>query len=125
MAPRDHISDSEVSSDDAVSLPDDKNNSGERFELETPLSHRFRASSRKPPRQDKEETKIAVVVPEPTRPWEYQPFERTTTVDAVLEEIKKPGEETWYRIEYEDGMEEDVSIQFLIFSLTQLLFCTA
>lgn len=124
MAQRDHISDSEVSWDDVVSTPDKKHNGGGLFQPGSALSHRFRVPSHKLPRQDNEETKIAVIVPAPTRPWEYQTFEGTTTVDAVLKEIKKPGQEAWYRIEYEDGREEDVSIQFLIFHLIQLPLCT-
>ena len=46
----------------------------------------------------------------PSRPWEYQPFVDDDTVDTVLAEVDEPGGEVLYRIEYEDGRREDVSI---------------
>jgi hypothetical protein len=50
----------------------------------------------------------------PARPWEYQPFHGSTTVDSVLEELEGPGGKLFYKIEYEDGRGEDVSVQFPI-----------
>ena len=49
----------------------------------------------------------------PSRPWEYQPFVDDDTVDTVLAEVDEPGGEVLYRIEYEDGRREDVSIGLL------------
>lgn len=46
-------------------------------------------------------------------PKEYQPYQGDTTVDAILEEIEGPDDERWFRIEYEDGEEDEVSESLL------------
>jgi hypothetical protein len=76
------------------------------------LSHRFRESPPKTSidrkREKNSDDSIAVMVPAPARPWEYQPFRGDTTVDTVLE-TKIMGDKEWYTIEYENGKREFVS----------------
>jgi chromodomain-helicase-DNA-binding protein 4 len=119
MASTDHVSDSEDSPDavDLIQAPKKKKNNAKPSLSRSGLSHRFRASPQMP-RDEKprarnctsEEKTIAVMVQGPSRPWEYQPFLGDKTVDIVLAEVDQPGGEVWYRIEYEDGRREDVSI---------------
>ena len=82
------------------------------------LSHRFRTSPQvatnelpRGRRCTSEDNRIAVMVQGPSRPWEYQPFVEDNTVDTVLAEVDEPGGGVKYRIEYEDGRREDVSIR--------------
>jgi hypothetical protein len=83
------------------------------------LSHRFRESPQKPPEERKREKNsddsIAVMVPAPARPWEYQPYRGDTTVDAVVE-LKIIDDKEWYTIDYEDGKRELVSVLLCYFS---------
>lgn len=118
MALTDYVSDSEDSSDVIDLIPTPKKKDDKEPSLPgSALSHRFRASPQvqrdeQPPAKTSASTqkRIAVMVQGPSRPWEYQPFVADQTVDEVLAEIDKPGGEVWYRIEYEDGRREDVSI---------------
>lgn len=48
----------------------------------------------------------------PSRPWEFVKFPPSNIVEKILGEIKKSGRGDFYRIEYEDGLEEVVSIQY-------------
>jgi hypothetical protein len=77
------------------------------------LSHRFRESPQRPSddrrREKNSDDSIAVMVPAPARPWEYQPFRGDTTVDIILE-VKIMDDKEWYTIEYENGKRELVSI---------------
>ena len=131
MASRDHTSDSEESADplDLINTPQ-KNREKDSSLPASTLSHRFKASPEV--RQDEErlvrnsaskEKKIAVMVQGPSRPWEYQPFVADQTVDEVLAEIDQPGGDVWYRIEYEDGRREDVSIKSLLVVLVICFHC--
>ena len=85
------------------------------------LSHRFRESPQKPPeprkREKNSDDSIAVMVPAPARPWEYQPYRGDTTVDTVIELKIMEGRE-WYTIDYEDGKRELVSILPLLSNQT-------
>jgi hypothetical protein len=125
MAPINHVSDSEEDSD-AVELKQTPRKKEDAREASIPgsaLSHRFREPLQAPtdelPRMrssTSEEKRIAVMVQGPPRPWEYQPFVEENTVDTVLAEIDEPGGKVLYRIEYEDGRREDVSITILYFA---------
>ena len=90
----------------------------------SPLSHRFRKSSSKSIDRTKgrssADAPIAVMVSGPARPWEYQPFNGDTTVDSVLEKIESHDGEDWYRIDYETGKTESVSLFTLRNSTTRL-----
>lgn len=133
MALRDHVSDSEGSDEGLADAISGKNNSGEESQSGSVLSRRFRESPPKIPDQDAQEgtfatgeSRIAVVVPAPSRPWEYLPFRGATTVDTVLEELERPGEDSWYKIEYEDGREENVSVKIYLTRLAlSLLYLEA
>jgi chromodomain-helicase-DNA-binding protein 4 len=120
MGLRDHVSDSESSEDDLFHTSNEKTMSRERSLLRTVLFQRVPDQPEELSRPNQGRSKIAVVVPAPSRPWEYQPYHGATTVDKVLEEIKKPGGQIWYKIEYEDGRREDVSMQRPILPLS---FC--
>jgi chromodomain-helicase-DNA-binding protein 4 len=114
------VSDSEGSEVHLLRTPNGMDESGEISQPQSVLSHRFRESPSKPPNRGNQETvstqedTIAVMVSGPARPWEYQPFHGSTTVDSVLEELEGPGGKLFYKIEYEDGRREDVSVQLPI-----------
>jgi len=116
MASNDHVSDSESSEADAIRTPSKKTEFRESSPPQSVLSHRFRESSQKPSNHHTQEQDsmaedtIAVVVSAPERPWEYQPFREDATVDTVLQELEGPRGELWYKIGYEDGRVEDVSL---------------
>lgn len=75
--------------------PEDSEDSGEAFEQEA--------------QQQKSGAKnVSVLIDGPARPWEYQPYQGDTTVDTILEEIEGSDDERWFRIEYEDGEEDQV-----------------
>jgi chromodomain-helicase-DNA-binding protein 4 len=111
MSLRDHVSDSESSEVDLFHAPNEMTKSRERSLLRTGLSQRVPDQPEESSLPNEGGSKVVVVVPAPSKPWEYQPYRGTTTVDTVLEEVKKPGGEGWYKIEYEDGKREDVSMQ--------------
>jgi chromodomain-helicase-DNA-binding protein 4 len=125
MASKKHISESEKSEDDEFRTPEPEEKEKEPSQPLSVLSHRFRESPQKPEEEHKpsrasasaSDAAIAVMVSAPARPWEYQPFRGDTTVDTVLEEIDGPGGRLWYKIEYEDGRKEDVSLDFCSFGL--------
>jgi chromodomain-helicase-DNA-binding protein 4 len=126
MASIKHVSDSEEDSDavELIQTPRKKEDTREASIPGSALSHRFREPPQAPtaelPRMrssTSEEKGIAVMVQGPSRPWEYQPFVEENTVDTVLVEIDEPGGKVLYRIEYEDGRREDVSITVLYFAL--------
>jgi chromodomain-helicase-DNA-binding protein 4 len=124
MALQNHVSDSEDSELSVICTSDGKHNSRELSQPESILSHSFRAPSEpsqsglhhdRNRNEGKSKSKnIQVIVPAPSRPWEYQPFVDSTSVANILAEIRRPTGEASYKIEYEDGREEDVSIQYLI-----------
>jgi hypothetical protein len=118
MASLVHFPDSEDSEESLIRTNDAGDDSTELFQPETVLSHRFRESavSAQTRPQDKiESRRIEVIVPVPSRPWEYLPFVESSTIENVLGEIAKLNGETLYKIEYEDGREEDVSIDIYPF----------
>jgi len=123
MASKKHISESEKSEDDEFRTPEPEEKGEEPSQPLSVLSHRFREPPQKPEEEHKpsrasaSDAAIAVMVSAPARPWEYQPFRGDTTVDTVLEEIDGPGGKLWYKIEYEDGRKEDVSLDFCSFEL--------
>jgi chromodomain-helicase-DNA-binding protein 4 len=90
------------------------------------LSHRFRESPQKPPedrrREKNSDDSIAVMVPAPARPWEYQPYRGDTTVDAVVE-LRVMDDREWYTIDYEDGKRELVSVLLYYFLAEMLSVC--
>lgn len=113
MASRYHVSDSEGSEESTIRTPDEEDDNSAPSQAKSGLSHRFR----EPPlptqnrSQDGSESKrIEIIVPTPSRPWEYLPLAESNKVEKVLGEIRKSNEETWYKIEYEDGREDEVSI---------------
>ncbi|KAH8685739.1 PHD/FYVE-zinc-finger like domain-containing protein [Tricladium varicosporioides] len=121
MAAKDRISDteSENSKMDLVSTPKKSSTEREPSQPLSVLSHRFRESPQKT--YDQHERKsasaddsIAVLVPAPTRPWEYKKYRGDTTVDSVLDELEGPNGEVGYTIEYEDGKKANVSVEKLI-----------
>ncbi len=83
------------------------------------LSHRFRESPQKTfdHGKEKEDSKmdhsIRVLVPAPQKPWEYETYQGDITVDSVLEEIEGPDGKPFYKIEYEDGRKNEVSVILL------------
>jgi chromodomain-helicase-DNA-binding protein 4 len=90
----------------------------EEKELSPPqstLSHRFRPSPQKISEERKRDKNsddsIAVMVPPPERPWEYQPYRGDITVDTIVE-LKVIDDREWYTIDYEDGKRELVSVLF-------------
>jgi hypothetical protein len=132
MASIDHISDSDDGSDavDVIQTMEKKGSARELSIPSTDLSHRFRESPQVP-KDDRlrvrsstsEEKRIAVMIEGPSRPWEYQPYVADMTVDTVLAELDPKGGKVWYRIEYEDGRREDVSVG--IFRIRSRFQCIA
>lgn len=113
MTSRDHVSDSDDSEESLVCTPDASDGNNEPSKTKSILSHRFREPAVRNPNRSQhrdERKRIEVIVPVPSRPWEYLPFVESNTVHNVLGEIKMQNGETWYIIEYEDGREENVSI---------------
>jgi hypothetical protein len=58
------------------------------------------------------DSKVAVMVPGPSRPWEYQTFSAERVVDYIWGESansEKNGGPVRFNIEYEDGRKADVS----------------
>ena len=110
-----HIPDSdasEASEVDHVHTPEPEETK-ESSPPRSTLSHRFRESPQKSPedrkRDKNSDDSIAVLVPPPARPWEYQAYKGDTTVDSVIEK-KTVDEMDIYTVEYEDGRKEAVSI---------------
>ena len=119
MADVAHISNSESSEDDSVRTPERKNATREPSQPHSALSHRFRESPQmsyddRSQGRDSAEDGFAVMVPAPARPWEYQPWRGDTTVETVLEEVEGLDGKQMYKIEFEDGRKEDVSVNFAI-----------
>ena len=122
MAVRDHVSDSEGSEASLIWISDGEDNNRERPQESPALSHRFRPPSepsqghlqpdknKNKNENDGKKTRFKFTLPAPVRPWEYMRFPPSTTVENILAEIKNPKGETWYRVEYDDGLEEDVSV---------------
>jgi len=117
MASKNQIPDSDASEGSEIenvhtSEPEDEEEKIQSPPLST-LSHRFRKSPQKPPEPRKREKNsadsIAVMVPAPARPWEYQPYRGDTTVDTIIE-LKIVDDMEWYTIDYEDGKRELVSV---------------
>ena len=115
MSSKGQIPDSDASEEDSdaerVHTPD-PGKSKEPSPRQSTLSHRFREppekTSNNRKRDKNSDDSIAVMVPAPARPWEYQPYRGDTTVDAVLE-LKVMDDRDWYTIDYEDGKRELVS----------------
>src|SRR5437870_3208772 len=91
MASKKQIPDSDASEDsdgEGIHTPE-REQKNDPSPPQSTLSHRFRESPQKPSEERKREKtsddSIAVLVPAPARPWEYQPYRGDTTVDAVLE----------------------------------------
>lgn len=120
MTPNNQISDSEEedSQVEIIKTPE-KTPAKESPVPHSVLSIRNRDASQKPSGgtkgRDLAEDSIAVLVSGPERPWEYQPYNGDSTVDCVLEETKGPDGSPWYKIEYESGRKEKVSISHLCF----------
>ncbi|PBP15428.1 SNF2 family domain-containing protein [Diplocarpon rosae] len=116
MASTGHVCDSEDSANELEHTPEAEENMMRDVENSQPqstLSHRFRDSPTNGP-EPKENHALSVMVPAPARPWEYQPFQGATIVDSVLEEVQGPAGTTWYKIEFETGEKETVSLEKLI-----------
>ncbi len=99
---------------DLVRTPDKKKDNRVKSSPHSVLSHRFRESPQKTTRRQTQERSsedsIAVMVPAPSRRWEYQPYQGDTTVESILQEIEGPDGGIVYKVEYETGKIEDVSI---------------
>ncbi|TVY50208.1 Chromatin remodeling factor mit1, partial [Lachnellula cervina] len=113
------IPNSESSEDELIRTPERKNATREPSQPHSALSHRFRESpqmSRDDRSQDRKSTEdgFAVMVPPPARPWEYQPWRGDTTVETVLEEVEELDGKQMYKIEFEDGRKENVSLDKLL-----------
>jgi chromodomain-helicase-DNA-binding protein 4 len=118
MADVAHISNSESSEDEIVRTPERNSATREPSQPHSALSHRFRESPQKSHNdrlqgRESAENGFVVMVPAPARPWEYQPWRGDTTVETVLEEIEGLDDEQMYKIEFEDGRKEDVSVNLL------------
>ena len=121
MSSKEQIPDSDASEEDSDAerfhTPDPGDNK-EHSPQQSTLSHRFRESPQKTSddrkRDKNSDDSIAVMVPAPARPWEYQPYRGDTTVDAVLE-LKVMDDREWYTIDYEDGKRELVSCFYITF----------
>jgi hypothetical protein len=118
MATKKQIPDSDASEDletENVHTPEpgDEEEKKDASPPQSTLSHRFRESPQKRSEDRKREKNsddsIAVMVPAPERPWEYQPYHGDTTVDSVIE-LKVMDDREWYTIDYEDGKRELVSV---------------
>ncbi|CAD6505123.1 BgTH12-00618 [Blumeria graminis f. sp. triticale] len=57
---------------------------------------------------------IAVIVPKPKNKWKYQPFQPSTTVKAILESLSDSNIKQKYKIEYDDGLEEEASLSKIL-----------
>ena len=131
MSSKEQIPDSDASEEDSdaerVRTPD-PGDIEEPSPQQSTLSHRFRESPKKTSDERKRDKNsgdsIAVMVPAPARPWEYQPYRGDTTVDTVLE-LKVMDDREWYTIDYEDGKRELVSCFHITFQLKccQSAFC--
>lgn len=51
---------------------------------------------------------FVINVPEVNNASEYEEIIENNTVDSVLEELKDPGNETWYKVLFEDGREDQI-----------------
>jgi hypothetical protein len=128
MASNKHVSGSEDPEDDEFHTPEPEEKEKESSQPLSVLSHRFRDTLQKPKehqrpsRASTSDVAIAVMVSAPARPWEYQPFRGDKTVDAVLEEIDGSDGKLWYKIEYEDGRKENVSLNFCSYELKRCQF---
>jgi hypothetical protein len=118
MATKKQIPDSDASEDSETENvhtpePGDEAEKKDASPPQSTLSHRFRESPQKRSEDRKREKNsddsIAVMVPAPERPWEYQPYRGDTTVDSVIE-LKVMDDREWYTIDYEDGKRELVSV---------------
>lgn len=118
MALPDHISESDGSEESATSMHDSDSDM-ELYPASLTSSHRFRELSATTQdnlnhhQSDSEDElvkpSLEITLPAPARPWEYMSITPSTTVEKILAEITKPGDELLYRIEYDDGLEDDVS----------------
>lgn len=109
----DHISDSESSEGDTPSTPSPGIVAREASQPASTLV--IRESPNKPSADrasvsSESSNVVAVMVAGPARPWEYAPFQGATTVDSVLAEFAGPKGDIWYKIEFEDGKKQDVSL---------------
>lgn len=127
MSSIDEILDSDDSDEEAVEIPGLETNTAEPETAQSAssppqsvLSYRFRESpktSPSPVRAPAARSSIAVLVSAPARPWEYEPFRGHDTVDCVLGEADSPDDRQWFRIEYEDGRGEEVSVSPIVIQL--------
>src|SRR5438045_2899278 len=74
-------------------------------------NHNIDAEENKTSEHDLDENyTIEVQVPAAVRPWEYKSFPEDTTVRRVIKELLGHGDELAYKIAYQDGRTEEVSI---------------
>lgn len=116
MASIEHISDSESES---RSLSPDRNpqmahtptpeDHDDPSPPQSTLSHRFRPSPEKA-RGSRDGSAIAIEVPPPNNREEYQAFTGDTTVDYILEDFEDSDGVRYYRVEFEDGNQDEVSL---------------
>lgn len=132
MAKSRHVSDSENSWSEDFHTPEPEDGDKDLSQPQSVLSHRFRDSPQNSERHklklQREEGKISisngaisVILPAPARPWEYQPYRGDDTVETVMEEVEGVDGETVYKIEFEDGHEEDVSVHLFRFLPAEVL----
>lgn len=127
MTSRKEIAGSDESETD-IKTPEPEDAKLEQSPPQSVLSCRFRESPQKKSdratqerAQSAADDSIAVLVAAPARPWEYQPYRGDTTVDVVLGEIKGKDYEQWFRIEYEDGRQENVSKEFCLYCINSYI----
>lgn len=116
MASIEHISDSEsesqsLSQDQSARIAHTPTPETHDVDLSPPhstLSHRFRPSPEKA-RGSRDGSAIAIEVPPPINRSEYQAFTGNTTVDYILEDFEDSGGVRYYRVEFEDGNQDEVS----------------
>ncbi|CAG8953132.1 hypothetical protein HYFRA_00003330 [Hymenoscyphus fraxineus] len=117
------VPDSDGSEDELNQTPKRDSTERDPSQSQSVLSHRFRDSSQKVTDRPSDnrarksgsvDSQIAVILPAPSRPWEFKKYQGDTTVDSVLEELYESDGETKYKIEYEDGRKAIISLDKLL-----------
>lgn len=126
------IPDSETSDHSMILISDDEDNDRQSPQALAILSSRSSSESESPEEQlhleqaesrDQREPNVLdfeIRPPPPASPGEYTKFPPSTVVEKVLDEIERPGGEIVYLIEYEDALEEEVSIRSSISAISLL-----
>jgi hypothetical protein len=125
-----HISDSEASGHTTASISEGEDDSRQLPRASALASSPSQSESEEQSSHDHAENQhgqnvsdFEIRVPPPPRPWEYTKFPASIVVEKILGETNKPGREVLYRIEYEDGLEEEVGIQYFALETCYRYIC--